>query len=118
MEYHSPISEDAVYYGQIENIEVLNSGKDYNVVNSPTISITDDSGSGCEAYANFSGSLSEIIVNEGGFDYSEVPSASITGGNGTGALCEVKMKGFTHSKTFTDFDVNLTNNTIVGEHNF
>ena len=118
VEYHSPISEDAVYYGQIDNIEVLNSGNNFNVVNSPTISITDDSGSGCEAYANFSGGLSEIIVNEGGFDYSEVPSASITGGNGTGALCEVKMKGFTHSKTFTDFDVNLTNDTIVGEHRF
>ena len=118
VEYHSPISEDAVYYGQIEEIEVLNSGNNFNVVNSPTILITDDSGSGCEAYANFSGSLSEIIVNEGGFDYSEVPSASITGGNGTGALCEVKMKGFTHSKTFTDFDVNLTNDSIVGEHRF
>ena len=117
-EYHSPISDDAIYYGQIDNIEVLNSGKDFNVVNSPTISITDDSGSGCEAYANFSGSLSEIIVNEGGFDYSEVPSASITGGNGTGAICEVKMKGLTHSKTFTDFDVNLTDDTFVGEHRF
>ena len=118
VEYHSPISEDSVFYGQIDNIEVLNSGKDYNVANPPTISITDDTGSGCEAYANFSGSLSEIIVNEGGFDYSEVPSVSIIGGNGTGALCEAKMRGFTHSKTFTDFDVNLTDDTFVGEHRF
>ena len=117
-EYHSPISDDAVYYGQIDNIEVLGSGKDFNVANSPTISITDDSGSGCEAYANFSGNLSEIIVNEGGFDYSEVPSASITGGNGTNAICEVKMKGFIHSKTFTEIDFNLTDDTVVGEHRF
>jgi len=118
IEYHSPISEDSVFYGQLDYIEVLNSGKDFNVVNAPTLSITDDTGSGCEAYANFSGSLSEIIVNEGGFDYSEVPSVSIIGGNGTGAICEAKMRGFTHSKTFTDFDVNLTDNTIVGEHRF
>jgi len=118
VEYHSPISDDSVFYGQIDNIEVLNSGKDFNVANSPSISITDDSGSGCEAYANFSGSLSEVIVNEGGFDYSEVPSVSITGGNGTGAICEAKMRGFTHSKTFTEFDFNLTDNTIVGDHRF
>ena len=118
VEYHSPISEDSVFYGQIDNIEVLNSGKNYNVSTPPTISITDDTGSGCEAYANFSGSLSEIIVNESGFDYSEIPSVSITGGNGTGAICEAKMRGFTHRKTFTEFDFNLTDNTIIGEHKF
>ena len=118
IEYHSPISEDSVFYGQIDEFEVLNSGKNYNVVNSPTLSITDDSGSGCEAYANFSGSLSEIIVNEGGFDYSEVPSVSVIGGNGTGAVCEAKMRGFTHSKTFTEFEINLTNHTLVGDHRF
>ena len=28
------------------------------------------------------------------------------------------MRGFTHSKTFTDFDVNLTDDTFVGEHRF
>ena len=118
IEYHSPISEDSVFYGQIDEFEVLNSGKNYNVINSPTLSITDDTGSGCEAHANFSGSLSEIIVNEGGFDYSQVPSVSITGGNGTGAVCEAKMRGFTHSKTFTEFEVNLTNHTLVGDHRF
>ena len=52
VEYHSPISEDSVFYGQIDEIEVLNSGKNYNVVMPPTISITDDTGSGCAAYAN------------------------------------------------------------------
>jgi len=118
VEYHSPISGDSVFYGQIDELEVLNSGKDFNIVNSPTLSITDDTGSDCEAYANFSGSLSEIIVNEGGFDYSEVPSVSITGGNGTGAVCEAKMRGFTHSKTFTEFEIDLTNNTLVGDHRF
>ena len=118
IEYHSPISEDAVFYGQIDELEVLNSGKDFNVVNPPTISITDDTGSGCEAHVNFSGSLSEIIVNEGGFDYSDTPSVKIIGGNGNGAVCEAKMRSFTHSKTFTEFDINLTNNTLDGDHRF
>ena len=53
----------------------------------PTISITDESGSGCEAYANFSGSLSEIIVNESGFDYTEFTSVRITGGNVLPVIC-------------------------------
>ena len=118
VEYHSPISEDSVFYGQIDNFEVLGSGKDFNVVNPPTISITDDSGSDCEAYANFSGSLSEVIVNESGFDYSEVPSVRVTGGNGVGAICEAKMKGFIHTKSFTEFDINTSNDTFVGDHRF
>ena len=118
IEYHSPISEDTVFYGQIDQLEVLNSGKNYDIVDPPTLSITDDNGNGCKAYANFSGSLSEIILNEGGFDYSDVPSVKITGGNGTGAICEAKMRGFTHSKTFTEFQIDLTNNTIKGDHRF
>ena len=28
------------------------------------------------------------------------------------------MRGFTHRKTFTEFDFNLTDNTIIGEHKF
>jgi len=102
----------------LEEIEVLNSGENYDIVNPPTLSITDISGSGCDAYGNFSGNVSEIIVNNRGFDYAKIPSVTISGGNGSGAVCEAKMRGFTHKASFTDFDVSLAADTFNGEHKF
>jgi len=118
VEYHSPLSSDSITYGQIDEVQVLNPGKNFNVANPPTIQIIDDNGSNSEVVGNFSGSVSEIILNTPGFDYSTTPSVKIIGGNGNGAVCEAKMKGFSYKKTFTDFDVNLSNNTFVGEHRF
>ena len=61
VEYQSPISRDYVSYGQLDEIEVLNSGENYDVINPPTLVITDTTGSGCDGYGNFSGNLSEIV---------------------------------------------------------
>ena len=118
VEYHSPISNDSIFYGIIDKIDVTNSGQDFNVINSPKLSITDSNGTNCDAIVNFSGKVSSVTVNEPGFDYSEVPSIVITGGNGSGAVCEAKLRGFLYSRSYTDFDVNLTDNTFVGEHRF
>tara|TARA_S200000501_G_scaffold377668_1_gene436867 strand:+ start:1825 stop:12261 length:10437 start_codon:yes stop_codon:yes gene_type:complete len=118
IEYQSPISKDYINYGQLDEIEVLNSGENYDIVNPPTLSITDTSGSGCDSYGNFSGNVSEIIVTNRGFDYTKIPSITISGGNGSGAVCEAKMRGFTHSASFTDFDVSLAADTFNGEHKF
>ena len=62
--------------------------------------------------------MSEIIVNNRGFDYTKTPSVTISGGNGSGAVCEAKMRGFTHRSSFTDFDVSLAADTFNGEHKF
>ena len=118
IEYQSPISRDYVSYGQLDEIEVLNSGENYDVINSPTLVITDTTGSGCDGYGNFSGNLSEIVVTNRGFDYTTTPSVTISGGNGSGASCEAKMRGFTHSKVYSDFDVSLAADTFNGEHRF
>ncbi len=118
LEFHSPISDDSIYYGQIEELQTTNSGKNYNVINPPTLSITDDTGSGCQVISNFSGSLSEVILDKPGFNYVKTPSVKVTGGNGFGAICEAKMKGFIYSKSYTEFDINLGDNKIIGSHRF
>ena len=118
VEYNSPILDDSIVYGQIEEIQVTNSGKNFNVIQSPTLSIVDDTGTNCDAIPNFSGNLTEVIVDRPGFDYSEVPSVSVVGGNGSGAICEAKMRGFTYTKSYTEFDVNLTDNKFIGSHDF
>jgi len=118
VEYHSPISNESIFYGMIDKIEVTNPGQNFNVINPPTLSITDSIGTGCDVIANYSGKVSEVVVNEPGFDFSEVPSVTITGGNGSGAVCEAKLRGFVYSRSYTDFDLNLTDDTFVGDHRF
>ena len=112
VEYHSPIDDDIVYYGKIKNIEILNSGDNYDVVEPPLLSISDENGNGCIANANFSGSLTEVVLDKSGFDYLTTPSVSVVGGNGNGAICEAKMRGFTHSNIFNEFNVDVTNDRI------
>ena len=40
VEISSPESRDRVYFGPLERFEVLNSGKDYDVINPPQIAIS------------------------------------------------------------------------------
>jgi hypothetical protein len=42
-----------IYYGALDSIEVVNSGKNYDVVNAPPIEIKDDIGSSVKAHLNF-----------------------------------------------------------------
>ena len=118
VEYHSPISDDSIFYGQIEKLQTTSFGKNFNVIEPPTLSIIDENGSGCQTIPNFSGSVSEIILNQAGFNYTEIPSVKIVGGNGSGALCEAIMKGFVYTRAYTDFDLNLPDNKIIGSHRF
>ena len=81
-------SYDNVYYGKLESLNVLNGGKDYDVINLPVISIS--SGIGSTAYARpvISGSVEKVYVDELDFDISDVSSVTISGGNGEGAVLE------------------------------
>ena len=46
--YHNFIYEN-VYYGRLSDIEVTNSGEDYDVINPPELEIVDSQGTGCKA---------------------------------------------------------------------
>ena len=118
LEFHSPISNDSIYYGQIEELQTTNSGNNFNVIDPPTLSIVDGTGSGCQVISNFSGSLSEVILDKPGFNYIGTPAVKITGGNGFGARCEAKLKGFIYNRSYTEFDINLTDNKLIGSHRF
>ena len=120
VELHSPISEDAYYYGQIDEVSVLRGGSNYDVINSPQVSVADTVGSGFVAHGNFVGKVHSIELTSNGFDYAETPVVKVTGGNGTRAICEARLKNFTHSTSFTDFDIDLNNDrvTLSEDHRF
>lgn len=82
-------SEDRVYYGPIKEIKILNGGFGYDLVNPPSILISNPS-TGEPAYADpiLKGKLEEILVDPQNFDVGEVLSIDIVGGNGKGYLLE------------------------------
>ena len=101
VEIYSYKSTNKVFYGSIETIDVLNEGKNYDVINPPRISITQDghTGAAASALAHVSGTIQEFLVDSEGLDYTIIPSVSITGGNGS-AKAEAKMKKVTHETEF------------------
>jgi len=109
-------SNDVIYYGSIESIDVSSKGKDYDVINPPILSITDKVGTGATGICAVKGSFQRIDILDSGFDYVSKPIITITGGNGVGAKAEVNTKFIEHSVSFNatleSAFVNLTNNTI------
>ena len=120
VELHSPVLKEYICYGQIDNVVVTNSGKNYDVVNPPNVLVTDANGSGATLHGHFSGDISEIIVTNPGFDYADTPQISVTGGNieksSTPVIGKAHMRGFTYSFSFNDQN-GLNNYRVIKEDN-
>ena len=105
-------SGDKVYFGAIQDVEVLGGGQNYDVINPPRVIFESENGTSATAIASVEGSLKSIEIIDPGFDYVTDPRVSITGGNGRGATAEVRMESFSHSITFNSSKIDLTNNLI------
>ena len=122
-------SSDSVYYGEIESVDILDGGNDYNVVNPPTLIITDkndpqrSTNDFAEGYVGVAGSLTGIKLIDPGFDYIDTPIVDIVGGGGKGALVRAELASFKHEELFKSEDsnnVNLSTNVITfsDDHKF
>jgi hypothetical protein len=106
-------SDDYVFYGPLEKIEVVSPGDDYDVISPPVLKISSGIGTDipAEGICEVEGSLKRIDILDSGFDYLTEPTITILGGNGVGAKAKANMIGFDH---FVDFNtsaagsVNLT----------
>ena len=103
-------SSDVVYYGELEEIDVISGGNGYDIINPPNVIIEDSVGTGATGYCSVSGSLQEIRILDPGFDYVEIPTIKITGGNGSGAVSEANMKLIDHRVSFNS----EVNSNLVG----
>ena len=107
-------SGDVIFYGGVKSIDVLEGGKEYDVVNPPRVTIESTTGIGASATANVKGKFQRIDVLDGGFDYVEPPVVEITGGNGKDAIARSILKKIDH---FTDFDASSTGGRInIGDN--
>ena len=94
VEIYSYKSTDKVYFGLLKSVDVLNTGGGYDVINRPSLSVTQSghTGIGAAVVSQVSGELIDVLVDTEGVDYQENPNVVITGGNHDGAILKPKMK--------------------------
>jgi len=109
-------SSETVFYGQIGNIDVSAQGSGYDVINPPSLEISDSQGIGATGICAVNGSLQRIEIINPGFDYVNKPFVTITGGNGKNASAEINMVSVEHNSFFnadsTSTNVNVFTDTI------
>ena len=115
VELFSPtIFDESIYYGELNSIEVINSGSGYDVINCPDIEINDFFGSGVKAKLNVSGNVQKVKILSPGVGYQDKPKITITGGNGTGCVLESNLVSAKISGLFKgDSGVNVVDNKIT-----
>ena len=79
-------TNDYIFYGPLENINILNPGNDYDVINPPFLQISSGIGTTALANAVVQGSVKEVLVDPQDFDIDDAISATLTGGNGSGCI--------------------------------
>ena len=82
-------SEDKIYSGPLDSIDLLNGGSNYDVITPPNIVLT-SVGSGTTALVQpvISGSVKDVQVDPQYFDIKRILNLTIEGGNGDGAILE------------------------------
>ncbi len=82
-------SEDKIYSGPLDSIDLLNGGSNYDVITPPNIVLT-SVGSGTTALVRpvVSGSVVDVQVDPQYFDIKRILNLTIEGGNGDGAILE------------------------------
>lgn len=132
VELYSPTTiEENIYYGKLSSIGVVNSGKDYDVINTPVLEISDNIvtsagiitsyGRGAKAHLNVTGIVKGIKIVNPGSGYDKNIKISIGGGNGSGAsLTANVIKSRILSGFRGDNGVDPTDNiiTFTTPHNF
>jgi len=90
VQIRTPISNDYIYYGPIDSVDVYNGGEDYDVVNPPRLVVDNSLGAGTTALVEpvITGTVKEVFVDPHDFDILDVKALSLTGGNGTGCILE------------------------------
>ncbi len=121
VELYSPaIFNEGYYYGQINDISISNSGENYDVINAPTIEITDGGGegTGAQVYANMRGTVRAIQVISPGIGYQVKPKISVIGGNGYGAVLESNLVQSPIISYFLGSAISSNIITFTNNHNF
>ena len=106
-------SQDFIYYGDIQSINITNGGKGYDIINPPSLVIQDVVGTAATGICAVEGQLERIEILDKGFDYIGTPVVAISGGNPVeDAAAEVNLTPVVHSVEF-NAERDASNNGIT-----
>ena len=115
----SPISDNQIYYGSLESVDLLNGGFGYDILKPPVIGIETSSGVGAAAEPILKGTVKEVFVDPQEFDIDQVQNISLTGGNGSGCVLQPilgqrsRVLDFDSRDVFFNGGVDIINETIT-----
>ena len=129
VEIVNPRSEEFIYYGPVSNVNVLNGGSNYDVVNPPIVSLGNPSVStGTTALVDtvVVGGITDVTVDPQGFDITDVFSISVSGLNGKNSQLEPVVENryrevlFNASDSLFGGGISTSSDaiTFLDEHNF
>lgn len=115
-------TNDKIYYGPINSVDVLNTGIDYDVINPPLIELSDGE---AKVQPVISGHFDSILVSKQDFKISDNIIISASGGNGSGAVFEPIITNYQRELKFDSrqitngggIDIDLETITFLSEHN-
>ena len=119
VQVRSPISDNQIYYGPLESVDLLNGGSDYDVVNPPIVGIETSTGVGAAVEPIIQGTVKEVFVDPQEFDIDAIQSISLTGGNGSGCVLQPILGTrnrelfFDSRDVFFNGGVDIVNETIT-----
>ena len=116
-------SDDKIYYGPLQSVNILSNGSGYDVINPPLLSVSSGDGTTALVQPVVSGSIEKVYVDPQEFDIDRITSINITGGNGKNASFEPILKKRLREVYFDariSYGINVTNETInfLTDHNF
>ena len=119
VQVRSPISDNQIYYGPLESVDLLNGGSGYDVVNPPIVGIETSTGIGAAVEPIIQGTVKEVFVDPQEFDIDAIQSISLTGGNGSGCVLQPILGTrnrelfFDSRDVFFNGGVDIVNETIT-----
>ena len=123
VQIRSPISDNQIYYGPLESVDLLNAGFGYDILNPPIVGIETSSGVGAAVEPILSGTVKDVFVDPQDFDISAVTNISLTGGNGSGCILQPilgernRFLEFDSRDIFFNGGVDIVNETITFKTN-
>jgi hypothetical protein len=81
-------SDDKIYYGPLESVNVLNGGSEYDVINPPLVIVSTGAGTTALVRPVVSGSIKSVYIDAQDYDINNIVSIGASGGNGSGAIFE------------------------------
>ena len=120
MQIRSPISDNQIFFGNLESVDLLNGGSGYDILNPPKVGIeTSVGGIGAAVEPIIQGTVKDVFVDPQEFDIESITSISLTGGNGNGCVLQPVLGSrnrfieFDSRDIFFNGGVDIVNETIT-----